>query len=48
MSQLVRKNDYDTLEYGGNQYLLDGTNNFNSDIFSNLNYLYFHNHQKMF
>tara|TARA_Y100000816_G_scaffold64863_1_gene43069 strand:+ start:34 stop:936 length:903 start_codon:yes stop_codon:yes gene_type:complete len=38
MSQLVRKNDYYTLEYGGSQYLLDGNNNFNSDIFSNLKY----------
>ena len=38
LSQLVRKNQYNTLEYSGNQSFLDGTNNFDSDIFSNLNY----------
>ena len=38
MSQLVRKNDFTTIEYNNNNSFLDGTNNFNSDVFSNLNY----------
>lgn len=38
ISQLIRKKDYNSLEYSSNQCFLDGTKNFNSDIFSNLNY----------
>ena len=38
MSQLVRKTDYTMLENSSNQSFLDGNDNFNSDIFSNLKY----------
>lgn len=37
-SQLVRKTDYTMMEYSRNQSFLDGNDNFNSDIFSNLSY----------
>ena len=38
MSQLVRKTDYSMLEFSSNQSFLDGNNNYNSDVFSNLGY----------
>lgn len=38
MSQIVKKNDYTMLEFSSNKSFLDGNNNFNSDIFTNLNY----------
>ena len=37
-SQLVRKNDYKMMEYSSNQSFLDGNDNYNSDVFSNLSY----------
>ena len=38
MSQLVRKTDYNMLEFSSNQSFLDGNINYNSDVFSNLGY----------
>lgn len=38
MSQLVRKIDYNMLEFSSNQSFLDGNVNYNSDVFSNLGY----------
>ena len=38
MSQLVRKTDYNIMEFSSNQSFLDGNINYNSDVFSSLGY----------
>ena len=38
MSQLVRKTNYNMIEFSSNQSFLDGNVSYNSDVFSNLAY----------